>query len=262
MDSIVKTTPSGYAFEEDLHEVSSYQELIVSIYGAMYAMDLNILDHLCDGGTQKQLYSKKLIFLGIMRLSSNANSGFGFIVETNLGDKEILESIESLLQYYGFDDDRFRLYILNENSKHESHQHVPALRESSLKIGEFIHTAMSKLSKSGFRFSEAKINQMSSVEWGKSQMAMQAGNVSFIKKVITCETEERTYTGQTRMYSDKLNFCNAIVYLSQEWKDNGKICWYCTLSILDQASTQRGRHGDQELYDRIPWKCSNCQFSH
>lgn len=106
---------------------------------------------------------------------------------------------------------------------------IPELPDRSLKVGRFIHTAMERLSSSGYVFSEAQLEKLCDRAWSKKTFKIR---YPFMKrKSAEGETRLRDAGGYGRYWVDCFRFGDAEVFITKEWfEENGSkerfIEWY------------------------------------
>ncbi len=101
---------------------------------------------------------------------------------------------------------------------------IPELPDRNLKVGRFIHTAMERLSSSGYVFSEAQLEKLCDRAWSKEVMHT---NWPFMKrKQADGETQLRDANGRMRYWVDSFAFGDVEVYVTKElFQDSG--CMGC-----------------------------------
>lgn len=106
---------------------------------------------------------------------------------------------------------------------------IPALPDSSLKIGEYVYTALKNLSNSGYTFSENDIDEMCSPEWSKRVFHTIK---PFMKRYVPGVTDNKGTDGRVRFKADPYCFGTTLVYISKEWYEHQRdyfITWYSSL---------------------------------
>jgi hypothetical protein len=106
---------------------------------------------------------------------------------------------------------------------------IPELPDRSLKVGRFIHTAMERLSGSGYVFSEAQLEKLCDRAWSKKTFKI--GYPFMKRKSAEGETRLRDAGGYGRYWVDCFRFGDAEVFITKEWfEENGSrerfIEWY------------------------------------
>lgn len=91
---------------------------------------------------------------------------------------------------------------------------VPPLPEKSLKIGEYVRTAMRNLATSGYEFGEANINEMCTPEWSQTHFHIQK---PFIKKYTGGKIDNLGADGHPRFWTEVFTFGTVKVLVSKEW---------------------------------------------
>ena len=106
---------------------------------------------------------------------------------------------------------------------------VPPLPPDTLKVGEFVYTAMRNLSLSGFAFSDEMIEEMTTSEWS---LATFHTNKPFMKLYIQGQTDNKWKDGTVRFKSEPFTFGEHQVLISKEWFERQRrffIDWYKAL---------------------------------
>ena len=106
---------------------------------------------------------------------------------------------------------------------------VPDLPEQSLKIGEFVYTAMYNLASSGYIFEESRIDEMCTPEWSKEHFHTAK---PFMKRFIPGKTDNKGIDGYVRFRADPVTFGACQVLISKEWYERQReffVSWYATL---------------------------------
>ena len=93
---------------------------------------------------------------------------------------------------------------------------IPKLpNKNDTKIGEYIRTAMRRLSESGYSFSIKTIDEMCSPEWSKKHFHTVK---PFMKHYIAGKTDNKDTNGKyVRFWEEIFSFGKAKVYISKEW---------------------------------------------
>ncbi len=115
------------------------------------------------------------------------------------------------------------------NQETKNTQRIPPLPDEGLKIGEFVYSAMRRLSDSGYVFTEEQINEMASPEWTKIVFHTIH---PFMKKFTPGETDNKGTDGHIRFKSEPFTFGGIMVLISKEWYDRQRqyfIDWYASL---------------------------------
>lgn len=118
---------------------------------------------------------------------------------------------------------------------------IPKLPDRNLKIGKFIHTAMQRLSESGYTFSESQLDKLCDREWSKKTFHVRC---PFMKrKSVQGETQLRDAGGYRRYWVECFLFGNVEVFITKEWFEESRskecfIQWYEKLGI-EQELKQR-----------------------
>ena len=108
-------------------------------------------------------------------------------------------------------------------------QEIPPLPDGSLKIGEYVYTAMKNLENSVFAFSEEEISHMCSSEWSKEHFHTKH---PFMKRYFAGKTDNKGVDGYARFRSTPLSFGDITVLVSKEWYERQRqsfIDWYISL---------------------------------
>ena len=103
---------------------------------------------------------------------------------------------------------------------------TPPLPDSSLKIGEFVRTAMRNLAASGYSFSHEQIATMCSAEWSVDHFHTQK---PFMKIVTDERIDTRGHDARVRFWSEVFSFGEDAVLISKEWYERQRelfILWY------------------------------------
>ena len=106
---------------------------------------------------------------------------------------------------------------------------IPPLPDESLKIGQFIYTALGNLGESGYSFSEAEIDDMCTSEWSKKVFHTK---YPFMKKYIPGTTDNKGTDGEVRFIAKPFMFGDKQVLITKEWYDRQRkffIEWYNSL---------------------------------
>ena len=106
---------------------------------------------------------------------------------------------------------------------------VPELPASTLKVGEFVYTAMRNLEKSGYVFSDNEVIDMCSTGWTKRTFHT---TKPFMKKYIPGKTDNKGEDGFVRFRSEPFTFGKTQVLISKEWFDRQRnyfVIWYNSL---------------------------------
>lgn len=121
---------------------------------------------------------------------------------------------------------------------------IPALPSDTLKVGEFIKTAMINLQASGYDFSKEELKKLTSWQESKKLFNIQAGEgVPFLKKYDPNAEKPHVVNGVNRYYAPQpnrghqgvlLHFCGDDYMLTKEWYDKYHnreyfINWYKSL---------------------------------
>ncbi len=117
------------------------------------------------------------------------------------------------------------------HSQDELHKsiEIPPLPDSSLKIGQFVYTALRKLGECGYSFSDNEIDIMCTAEW--TQKVFHTSK-PFMKKYVGKETDNKGEDGSVRFLAKPFTFGNKQVLISKEWFERQRphfIKWYSTL---------------------------------
>lgn len=118
---------------------------------------------------------------------------------------------------------------LPENILPSSNSILPPLPSNSLKVGQFVYTAMRNLSEAGYVFSDDAINDMTTVEWSVAHFHT---NKPFMKKFISGQTDSKGSDGRVRFKSQPYTFGQYQVLISKEWFERQRkffITWYNSL---------------------------------
>ena len=108
-------------------------------------------------------------------------------------------------------------------------QKIPPLPDDSLKIGEFVYSAMRRLSDSGYVFTKEQIDEMTTPEWTKLVFHTIR---PFMKKFTPGETDNKGTDGHIRFKSEPFSFGDIMVLISKEWFERQRqyfINWYTSL---------------------------------
>lgn len=106
---------------------------------------------------------------------------------------------------------------------------IPPLPDDSLKIGQFVYTAMRSLSKSGYAFSDQEIDRMCTAEWTKETFHT---TKPFMKRYTAGLTDNKGEDGFVRFLAEPYSFGETQVLISKEWYDRQRkyfVEWYNTL---------------------------------
>lgn len=116
---------------------------------------------------------------------------------------------------------------------HEMHETQPGkkpdLPSSSLKIGAFVYETMRGLERIGYIFSPEEIDAMCTPEWSKAVFHTRK---PFMKKYISCETDNKGTDGCVRFRAEPFTFGDQQVLMSKEWYERQRqffIDWYVSL---------------------------------
>lgn len=107
---------------------------------------------------------------------------------------------------------------------------IPPLPDSTMKIGEFVYTALENLGDSGYTFTDAEIDEMCSVEWAKKNFHTIR---PFMKRYIKGKTDNKGTDGYIRFKSKPFTFGDKCVLISKEWFEKQRnlfIAWYTSLT--------------------------------
>lgn len=110
-----------------------------------------------------------------------------------------------------------------------ANREIPPLPDSSLKIGEYVYTAMKNLESSGFVFSEEEISHMCTEEWSKEHFHT---HKPFMKRYIPGQTDNKGADGFVRFKSGHYSYGTEKVLISKEWFERQRqyfIAWYESL---------------------------------
>ncbi len=118
-----------------------------------------------------------------------------------------------------------------KNTEQTNSQYLgrPALPDASLKIGQFVYTALRNLSNSGYVFSDSDIDEMCSPEWAKKTFHT---TKPFMKKYISGVTDNKGSDGFVRFKSEPFTFGEKQVLVTKEWYERQRtffINWYNSL---------------------------------
>lgn len=108
---------------------------------------------------------------------------------------------------------------------------IPDLPDSTLKVGEFIKTAITNLASSGFEFSDEQMSLLCGEHSMHDVIGMQR-NLPFFKIYDPDEKHGNWIDGRPRFYSKTITFGNYEVYLTKEiFKEDKEpfITWYNNL---------------------------------
>lgn len=111
----------------------------------------------------------------------------------------------------------------------QSKCNVPPLPDDSLKIGDYVYTAMRNLSAAGYCFSFEAISEMTTPEWS---IATFHTNKPFMKIYIAGQTDTKGSDGRVRFKADPYIFGEYQVLISKEWYERQRRffkAWYNTL---------------------------------
>lgn len=106
---------------------------------------------------------------------------------------------------------------------------IPPLPDSSLKIGQFVYSAMKNLSEFGYMFSQDVIDEMTTSEWSKKTFHTA---YPFMKRFVAGHTDTKGKDGRNRFRSIPYTFGDVQVLISKEWHENQRqlfIDWYSSL---------------------------------
>lgn len=106
---------------------------------------------------------------------------------------------------------------------------IPPLPDNTLKVGQFVYTAMRNLEKSGYTFSDDEISEMCSAEWTKKIFHTAK---PFMKRYMPGKTDNKGEDGFVRFRSEPFTFGEIQVLVSKEWFDRQRsyfIAWYNSL---------------------------------
>lgn len=107
---------------------------------------------------------------------------------------------------------------------------IPPLPDKSLKIGQFVYTAMRNLSKCGYQFSAQEIDEMCSAEWTKKTFHT---TKPFMKRYTPGLTDNKGTDGFVRFLAEPYSFGESQVLISKEWYERQRVffeAWYNTLN--------------------------------
>lgn len=107
---------------------------------------------------------------------------------------------------------------------------IPPLPNASLKVGQFVYTAMKNLSEAGYIFSDDKLAEMTTTEWSFANFHTKK---PFMKIYIQGETDNKGSDGSVRFKSQPYTFGNYQVLITKEWFERQReffISWYKSLS--------------------------------
>ncbi len=118
-----------------------------------------------------------------------------------------------------------------ETRESESHNStaVPPLPDATLKVGQFVYTAMRNLEKCGYEFSDDEIDRMCSADWTKKTFHTAK---PFMKRYISGMTNNKGEDGFVRFRSEPFTFGETQVLVSKEWYDRQRdyfVTWYNSL---------------------------------
>lgn len=106
---------------------------------------------------------------------------------------------------------------------------IPPLPVGTMKIGEYVYTAMRNLSESGYIFTKDDIDKMTTSEWSvKTFHTIKP----FMKIFIAGYTDNKGEDGQVRFKSQPYTFGDIQVLISKEWYERQRqlfIDWYTSL---------------------------------
>lgn len=107
-------------------------------------------------------------------------------------------------------------------------KHIPTLPPSNLPIGQFVKSAMTQLSESGYTFDEQSISMMCTPEWTKATFHTEK---AFMKRFIPGQTDNKGPDGKyIRFWSTPFTFGSTQVLVSKEWYEGHQrklfIEWY------------------------------------
>lgn len=148
-------------------------------------------------------------------------------VKTNRKGRKSKKKAEPILSIVEADDVKTEdetPIIVKDNSNS-----IPPLPDESLKIGQFVYTALENLGKSGYSFSTTEIDEMCTSEWSKMVFHT---TKPFMKKYIPGITDNKGADGQVRFISKPFTFGSEQVLISKEWYPRQReyfIKWYNSL---------------------------------
>lgn len=108
---------------------------------------------------------------------------------------------------------------------------IPELPDKSLKIGEYVRTAMRNLSSSGYAFEQSAINEMLTSEWSQEHFHTVK---PFMKLYVKGKTDNKDAAGKyVRFWNEEFCFGESHVYISKEWYESQRKYfdeWYLSLT--------------------------------
>ena len=107
---------------------------------------------------------------------------------------------------------------------------IPPLPDNSMKIGQFVYTAMRNLSKCGYQFSAQEIDEMCSAEWTKKTFHT---TKPFMKRYTPGLTDNKGTDGFVRFLAEPYSFGESQVLISKEWYERQRVffeTWYNALN--------------------------------
>ena len=135
----------------------------------------------------------------------------------------------------------------------ENAQNIPSLPNESMRIGEYVYTAMRGLEAVTFKFSEADLNEMCTSEW--SQKIFHT-NKPFMKLYAPGKTDNKGVDGYVRFRSEPFTFGNQQVLISKEWYERQRpffIAWYNSLNKLySDVENDLPKSSNDSLSIRLP----------
>lgn len=128
-------------------------------------------------------------------------------------------------------DGKHRASLLESTcSPHTTTMNIPPLPDPSLKIGQYVRTAMRNLASSGYKFTQQQIDVMCAPEWSLDVFGTQN---PFFKKFTGGKIDTKGSDGYTRFWSEIFTFGTISVLVSKEWYPGRRAqfdAWYNTLS--------------------------------
>ena len=114
-------------------------------------------------------------------------------------------------------------------TKEIANQEKPPLPDPTLKIGEYVYTALQNLANSGFVFLSEQIDEMCTPEWSEKNFHT---TKPFMKRYIPRQTDNKGADGRVRFKSQPFAFGDIKVYISKEWYERQREffnSWYRSL---------------------------------
>ena len=184
-------------------------------------------------------FYNKAVSTGRYEVQNNNEPSIGTVTDEKEAELEefmdYAELILGALGYKAFEPVQTRVRSNKKRAASEEKKKVgscaiPALPDRSLKIGEFVRTAMRNLSQSGYRFDASLLREMYTPEWSLEHFHT---NKPFLKEYIEGKTDNKGADGKNvRFWSEVFIFGNTSVLVSKEWYDRQYalfIKWYSSL---------------------------------